>query len=110
MIVVAIARLRSAPKLGRAIFAVVQLPAILDLRQSRFYILKFGRVDLVGLPCRQKLLYLFLRFFDPVGSRRMGLKCFRERAWLLFFLCLNLLEKCGEGLRVVAALVHVLHA
>ena len=46
---------------------------------------------------------------DAVGSLGMRAEGLGDRSRLVFLLGLNLLEECGEGLRIVPRLVHVFH-
>src|ERR1700751_4053013 len=104
-----VARRRRRPAEFRfALLAVVQFAPVFDLGKPPFYFLELGGVDFVGRLSWQKLLNFLLRLLYAVGRRRVGFEGLRECSGLLLLLCLDLLEERGEGLRIVAALVHIL--
>src|SRR6185312_11220857 len=60
-------------------------------------------------PRREHGRDLLLGALDAVGRGRMRLKGLGNRARLLLLFRQQLLEHFGKGLRIVSALVHVLH-
>src|SRR5262252_6124288 len=108
--ITAIPGLRSTPQFRRAVFLIINLPAVLQLRQTTLHFLELRSVNLVTGPSGQELLDLVLRLLDAVRRRWVRLKRLRQSTRLLLLLSLNLFEKCRKRLRIVPALVHVFHA
>src|SRR5580704_3138084 len=92
------------------VLIVGHLVTVLDRRQPGLHVLKYRRVDNVLRTRRQNRRHFLLGSRDAVGRHRMRSKSFGQCAGLLLLLSLNLLEERDERLRIVACLVHVLHA
>src|SRR3954470_587163 len=99
-----------APQTGFVLVVVVDLATVLDRRETCLHVVEFGcshNVLFAGGKDRRNLL-LSLRY--PVRSLGVARESLRQRTRLLLLGRLHLFEEGDERVRVVAGLVHVLHA
>src|SRR5271167_1769977 len=92
---------RRASERGAAVAAVVDLVPVLQLREPRFYVLEFRRIQLVQRLRRQQRVDLLLGFRYPVRRLRMRLEGLRKGPRFVLLHGFDLFEKRSQRLWII---------